>query len=95
MPLLMRHSHTALRQEYSKSTSQERRGTIGTHAGLARPHTHNCACGCAQVRFFNEPVMSYLSDKIMYGAYVALDDPYQEERLPFSKSHVCAHARLV
>lgn len=31
--------------------------------------------------------MAYLSERIMHGAYIALDDPYQEERLPLSTSH--------
>jgi hypothetical protein len=34
-------------------------------------------------RFYNEPLMAYLSDKLMKGAVVALDDPWQEEGFPF------------
>mmetsp|Transcript_17674 Transcript_17674/g.39586 ORF Transcript_17674/g.39586 Transcript_17674/m.39586 type:complete len:213 (+) Transcript_17674:456-1094(+) len=36
-----------------------------------------------KARFYNEPLMAYLSDKLMKGAVVALDDPWQEEGFPF------------
>ena len=43
--------------------------------------------GSGKIRLYNEPLMSYLSDKIMLGAVVALDDPYQEEALPHAIQH--------
>ena len=40
-----------------------------------------------QARFFNEPLMAALDDKLMVGATVALDDPYQAEVLPHARRH--------
>lgn len=38
-------------------------------------------------RFWNAPVMAYLSDKLMDGAVVAMDDPWQAEPLWKAKGH--------
>ncbi len=32
-----------------------------------------------KARFYNAPLMAYLNDKVMRGAVIALDDPWQEE----------------
>ena len=32
-----------------------------------------------KARFYNAPLLSYLRDKLMVGAIVAMDDPWQEE----------------
>lgn len=47
-----------------------------------------------KARFYNAPLMAYLRDKLMVGAIVAMDDPWQEEGFHVPSSHHYGQAML-
>ena len=40
-----------------------------------------------KVRFYNDPLLAYLGERMMRGAVVAMDDAWQAEPLPLSQGH--------